>query len=72
MARLRDEQVGCDARGFVRALRAQLLADAPEEMRFSIWVRLAAMDKLLDEREAAFRSFARRTVAQENADADAG
>ena len=72
MARLRDEQVGCDARGFVRALRAQLLAEAPEEMRSAIWVRLAAMDKVLDEREAALRSFARRTVALNTADADAG
>jgi hypothetical protein len=72
MARLRDEQVGCDARGFVRALRAQLLADAPEEMRFAICVRLAAMDKMLDEREAALRSFARRTAALDTAITDAG
>lgn len=72
MARLRDEQVGCDARGFVKALRAQLLADAPEEMRFAICVRLAAMDKTLDEREAALRSFERRMVALDTADADTG
>lgn len=72
MARLRDEQVGCDARGFVRALRAQLLADAPEEMRSAICVRLAAMDRMLDEREAALRSSARMTVALDTSNADAG
>ena len=72
MARLRDGQVGCDARSFVRTLGAQLLADSPEEMRSPICVRLAAMNKMLDDRGAAFRSFAKRAVALDTAEPNVG
>lgn len=65
MARLRDGQVGCDSRGFVRALRAQLLDEAPEGMRLAIRVRLAAMDKMLDDREAVSSHSGARAVEVE-------
>ena len=58
MARLRDGQVGADPRGFLGALRRQVLDDAPARMHLLISARLAEMDKLLDERDALAHSSA--------------
>lgn len=62
MARLRDSQVGPDAREFVRKLRIQLGDDAPQDARLAMFVSLVAMETMLDKREAALRHSAKRAT----------